>query len=130
MPNVVFFSFTEADRGVVLTTKGRAVNSLYYNLNFRVKDLLKRWNTEDSGVIRRAITTSMQGTSRTIVFVGERTYLSRWVREEVEMTLANKKTVYAIRLNGTNGIIPAVLTENKISVYNWSEARFQELATK
>jgi hypothetical protein len=130
MANVVFFSFTEADREVVLTIKGRAVNSSYYNLNFRVKDLLKRWNTEDTAVIRRAISTSMQGTSRTIVFVGERTYLSRWVREEVEMTLANKKPVYAIRLNGTNGVIPRVLTDNSITLYNWSEARLQELATK
>lgn len=130
MPNVVFFSFTEPDRGVVLTIKGRAVNPSYFNLNFRVKDLLKRWNTQDTGVIRRAITTSMQGTSRTIVFVGERTYLSKWVREEVEMTLANKKPVYAIRLNGTYGTTPPGLTENGITVYGWSEAKLQELATK
>lgn len=130
MPNVVFFSFTEPDRGVVLTIKGRAVNPFYYNLNFQVKDLLKRWDTLDTGVIRRAITTSMQGTSRTIVFVGERTYLSRWVREEVEMTLANRKPVYAIRLNGTYGTTPSVLTENGITVYGWSEAKLQELASK
>jgi hypothetical protein len=130
MPNVVFFSFTEPDRGVVLTIKGRAVNPFYYNLNFRVRDLIKRWDTQDTGVIRRAITTSMQGTSRTIVFVGERTYLSRWVREEVEMTLASRKPVYAIRLNGTYGTIPSVLTENGITVYSWSEAKLQELATR
>ena len=72
MSNVVFFSFTEADRGVVLTIKGRAVNPLYQNLNFRVRDLLKRWNTVDTAVIRQAITKAMNGTSRTIVFVGER----------------------------------------------------------
>jgi hypothetical protein len=130
MPNVVFFSFTEPDRGVVLTIKGRAVNPLYYNLNFRVKDLLKRWDTQDSGVIRRAITTSVQGTSRTIVFVGERTHLSTWVREEVEMTLANGKPVYAIRLNGTNGTTPSVLAENGITAYAWSEAKLQELASR
>lgn len=130
MPNVVFFSFTEPDRGVVLTIKGRAVNPSYTNLNFRVKDLLKRWKTEDAGVIRRAITTAMQGTSRTIVFVGERTYLSKWVREEVEMTLAKGKLIYAIRLKGTNGPIPKVLTENEIFVYGWSEVRLQELATR
>lgn len=130
MPNVVFFSFTESDRGVVLTIKGRAVNSSYYNLNFRVKDLLKRWNTEDSAVIRQAITKAMYGTSRTIVFVGERTYLSRWVREEVKMTLDNNKPVYAIRLNGTNGTTPKVLTDNGIHLYNWSEERLQDLATR
>ena len=89
MPNVVFFSFTEADRETVLTIKGRAVNPSYYNLNFRVKDLLKRWNTEDVAVIRQAISKAMTGTSRSIVFVGERTHLSRWVREEVKMTLEN-----------------------------------------
>ena len=96
MPNVCFFSFTEADRGVVLTTKGRAVNPDYKNLNFRVKDLLKRWKTDDVPTIRQAITKAMNGTSRTIVFVGEKTHQSRWVREEVKMTLDNKKPVYAL----------------------------------
>ncbi|WP_445156779.1 TIR domain-containing protein [Halomonas sp. E14] len=130
MPNVCFFSFTEADREVVLTIKGRAVNPNYRNLNFRVKDLLKRWNTEDVGVIRQAISKAMIGTSRTIVFVGERTYRSRWVREEVEKTLRNNKPVYAIRLNNTNGTKPKVLEENEIHLYNWSEDRLQDIATR
>ena len=130
MPNVVFFSFTEADCGVALTIKGRAVNPLYQNLNFRVKDLLKRWNTEDTAVIRQAITKAMNGTSRTIVFVGERTHLSRWMREEVKMTLENDKPVYAIRLNGTSGKTPKVLEDNGIHLYSWSEERLQKLATR
>ena len=45
MPNVVFFGFTELDRDVVLKIKVRAVNPNYTNLNFRVKDLFKRWDT-------------------------------------------------------------------------------------
>jgi len=130
MPNVVFFSFTEADRGVVLTIKGRAVNPKYTNLNFRVKDLLKRWNTDDTAVIRQAITKAMRGTSRTIVFVGQKTHLSRWVREEVKMTLENGKPVYAIRLKDTNGTKPKVMEDNGIQLYSWSEKRLQELATR
>ena len=130
MSNVVFFSFTEADRGVVLTIKGRAVNPDYANLNFRVKDLLKRWNTEDVSVIRQAISKAMSGTSRTIVFVGERTHRSRWVREEVEMTLENSKSVYAIRLKDTSGTKPKVLEENGIYLHTWSEERLQDLATR
>jgi len=130
MPNVVFFSFTEPDRGVVLTIKGRAVNPDYSNLKFRVKDLLKRWDTEDTAVIRRAITTAMSGTSRTIVFVGERTHRSKWVREEVEMTLQKNKPVYAIRLKETNGQKPKVLEDNNIFLYSWSEERLQDLATR
>ena len=130
MPNVVFFSFTEPDRGVVLTIKGRAVNSRYPNLNFRVKDLLKRWDTEDDSVIRQAITKAMTGTSRTIVFVGERTHRSKWVKEEVKMTINNGKSVYAIRLSGTNGKKPKVLEDNDIFLYSWSEERLQDLATR
>lgn len=130
MPKSVFFSFKEADRGVVLTIKGRAVNSNYYALNFKVKDLLKRWKTEDSSVIKKAITTKIQGTSKTIVFVGENTHKSYWVPHEVRMTLEAGKAVYAIRLNGTNGIKPKCLTENDIKLHPWSEANLQALANK
>lgn len=130
MPNVVFFSFKELDRNVVLTIKGRAVNPSYTKLNFRVKDLLKRWKTEDETRIKQAISMAMSGTSRTIVFVGEHTYKSHWVPHEVEMTLKAGKQVYAIRLNGTHGKIPACLSENNIHVYEWSEVRLQELATR
>lgn len=130
MANVVFFSFTETDRDVVLTIKGRAMNSRYANLNFRVQDLLKRWDTDDVAVIRQAISKKMNGTSRTIVFVGYRTHQSRWVREEVEMTLENDKPVYAIRLKDTFGTTPSVLTENGITLHSWSEANLQDLATR
>lgn len=130
MANVVFFSFKEEDRGVVLTIKGRAVNPRYLNLNFRVKDLLKRWDTKDSAVIKQAISKSISGTSRTVVFVGEKTYRSYWVPHEVQMTLDAGKPVYAIRLKGTSGPIPKCLSDNDIYLYSWSEQRLQELATK
>lgn len=130
MANVVFFSFTEADRDVVVTIKGRAVNPDYKKLNFRVQDLLKRWNTDDVSVIKQAISKSMIGTSRTIVFVGEKTHKSRWVREEIEMTINNGKSVYAIRLKGTNGEKPNALVKHGIHLYDWSEDRLQDLATR
>ena len=130
MPNVVFFSFSETDREQVLVIKGRAVNPHYYNLDFRVQDLLSRWNTTDSAVIRRAISTSINGTSRAIVFVGNDTSLSYWVPVEVEMTLEAHKPVYAIRINGTSGATPACLSQNRISLHGWSEATLQELATR
>lgn len=129
MANVAFFSFRETDRGVVLTIKGRALNSSYSNLDFRVKDLLKRWKTDEPAVIKQAITKARQGTSRTIVFVGQDTYKSEWVKHEVEMTLGDKKPVYAIRLKDTNGPAPKVLTDNKVKVYDWSESTLQRLAT-
>ncbi|SMO38477.1 TIR domain-containing protein [Fodinibius sediminis] len=130
MANVVFFSFTESDRNTVLTIKGRAVNPNYSNLNFRVRDLLKRWDTNNVSVIRQAISKKMKGTSRTIVLVGNLTYSSRWVREEVEMTLENNKSVYAIKLKNSIGLIPPVLFENNIKVHGWSESALQGLAIR
>lgn len=130
MSKVVFFSFKEQDRGVVLTIKGRAINSYYLNLNFQVQDLLKRWKTEDESVIKQAISKSIKGTSRTIVFVGENTHKSHWVPHEVQMTLDAKKPVYAMRLKDSNGKIPKCLIDNNIYVYAWSESKLQDLATR
>ena len=130
MPNVVFFSFSEYDRDEVTMIKGRAMNSSYYNLNFRVHDLLTRWDTSDQSVIRQAITKSIQGTSRTIVFVGNHTHTSYWVKNEVEMTLEANKPVYAIRINSTFGSIPLFLSNNNIRVDFWSEQNLQRIATQ
>jgi hypothetical protein len=129
MANVVFFSFSESDRLEVLMIKGRATNPQYSNLDFRVHDLLARWDTNDPAVIRQAISKSIYGTSRTIVFVGDDTYLSRWVPEEVEMTIGAGKFVFAIRLNGTWGPTPYCLSSRGITVNDWSESMLQALAT-
>lgn len=113
----------------MLLIKGRAVNPNYSGLDFRVKDLLARWNTTDSAVIRQAISKAMYGTSRTIVFLGSDTYMSHWVPEEVEMTIANGKPVFAIRVPNTYGTVPYFLTNRDITVYDWSERNLQALAT-
>jgi hypothetical protein len=130
MANCAFFSFSEADRSEVLLVKGRAVNPYYSNLNFRVQDLLVRWDTTDSAVIRQAISKAMYGTSRTIVFVGMDTWLSRWVPEEVAMTLEYRKPVYSIRVRNTNGRIPDYFSSAGIHVQSWSEETLQDLATR
>jgi len=130
MPNVVFFSFSEVDRAVVLTIKEQAENPKYSKLNFLVKDLLKRRFTDDTAVMREAITKAMEGTSRTIVLVGNKTHQNMWVDEEVKMTIENGNPVYAIRLKDTNGKKPRILEENGIYLYPWSEGRLQDLATR
>lgn len=127
---VTFFSFTEPNRHTVAKIKGRAVNSKYPHLDFKVQDLLKRWDTDDEIVIKQAITKSITGTSRTIVFVGEHTHKSKWVKQEVIMTLERKKPVYAIWLKDESGKVPKCLSDNKIRIYQWSEERLQDLATR
>lgn len=130
MPNIIFFSFKEEDREKVLTIKGRATNNNYKNLDFRVRDLLKRWNTENKTTIKQSISKTIKGTSRTIVFVGNNTDKSYWVPQEVQMTLEAGKEVYAIRLKETNGKVPKCLYENNIPVYEWNEEKLQYLASK
>ena len=129
MSNVVFFSFKEEDHGVVLTIKGRAVNSIYTPLHFRVRDLLTRWKAEDKSVVKQAISKSITGTSRTIVFIGFEAWKNYWVRHEVEKTIARGKPVYAIYLTEVQGIVPKFLSDNAIPVNSWSEANLQVLAT-
>lgn len=124
----VFFSYSETDRATVLMIKGRAVNPRYGALQFRVQDLLARWNTNDPSVIRQAISKSLHGTSRTIVFVGQDTYLSYWVPEEVSMTLAAGKPVHAIALHAI-ATVPTFLSSRGITVYTWNERTLQLLAT-
>ena len=127
--SVVFFSYSESDRETVLMIKGRALNPFYSQLSFRVQDLLARWNTNNPAVIRQAISKSLAGTSRTIVFVGQRTHASQWVEEEVEMTLAARKPVRAIAL-GHYAPTPTFLMLLGITVHPWSEGTLQRLATQ
>lgn len=127
---VSFFSFEESDRHIVARIKGRAINSRYYHLNFKVQDLLKRWKTQNDSVIRQAISKSIFGASRTIVFVGKETHKSYWVGEEIKMTIQEGKPVYAIYLRDKNVILHPELIKNKIHTYKWSEKKLQYLATK
>jgi hypothetical protein len=130
--NVSFFSFQEADRHYVAKVKGRAINPRYYNLQFKVRDLLRRWSTESPIVVKRAISTQMKGTSRTIVFVGDGTWNSYWVKHEVQMSLKAGKPVYAIDLPYRNKFSndPRFLVDNNIKIHSWSEANLQKLATQ
>jgi hypothetical protein len=127
--SAAFFSFSETDREAVLLIKGRAVNPRYSALDFHVQDLLSRWDTTSPAVIRQAISKSIYGTSRTIVFVGRDTHQSRWVPEEVNMTLESGKSVYAIALH-SYAVVPSYLSQRGITVHDWSDAVLQWLATR
>lgn len=95
-----------------------------------MKDLLKRWSTDNEAVIKQAITKAMTGTSRTIVFVGERTHRSRWVVHEIDRTVALGCKLFTIRLQDTFGRKPAALARHGIFLHPWSESTLQRLATQ
>jgi len=128
--NVVFFSFSESDRHFVLDIKHEVMDPHYTNLNFMVQDLMERLRTQDPAIIRQIIAKAIKNSSRSIVFVGKDTYRDQWVEEEVKMTIAEKKPVYAIRIKGTHGLNPLFLTNNNIHIYPWHEENLQYLATR
>jgi hypothetical protein len=126
--SVVFFSYSETGRETVLIIKGRAVNPMHGALQFRVQDLLWRWSTVAQHMIRQALSKSLSGTSRTMVFVGQ-THLSYWVPEELSMTLAVGKPSHAIALPAY-ATVPHFLPARGITVYARSDRTFQLLATR
>jgi hypothetical protein len=127
---VSFFSFSESNRKAVAKIKVRAVNPFFFVLKFKVQDLLNRWLTDSLLVKRQAILKSLQGVSRTIVFIGNDTHESYWVGEEIKMTLAAGKPVYAIRIKNTTGKAHPEMIKNRIYLYEWSAPRLHQLATK
>jgi len=129
MENLVYFSFYEKDLKTVLALKRKVRDPDYANLNFKVRRLLRRWDTDDVLAMRKAIARAMKGSTRTIVIVGNGTYKSRWLPEEVRMARDARNPVYAIRLKGTYGAKPTYLSNANIHLYDWSEEALQNLAT-
>ncbi len=129
MGETVYFSFDEADRDVAQTLAGRAGDPTDPVLAFRVKDPPHRFGVARTAIIRQAVERALQGTDRTIVLVGEDTWRSPWVREEVLATLETGRPVCAIRLSDGAGPRPPCLAVHDIPVHPWSEEALQELAT-
>ena len=129
MPRPVHLSFSEIDRMEALLIRKRALDPLDPALSFPVGEMFVRLESAIPVVVRRAVRDALKGTSRTIVLVGERTWESRWVAVEVEMTLRAGREVHAIRLQRSWGIVPDFLEQRHIAVHAWSEATLQALAT-
>ena len=129
MENLVYFSFYEKDLKTVLALKRKVRDPNYENLNFKVKRLLRRWDTDDISAMQKAIARAMKGATRTIVLVGNGTYKSKWLPEEVKMSRDAGNPVYAVRLEGTYGAKPTCLSNANIHLYDWGEEALQNLAT-
>jgi len=130
MKNKIFFSFSETDRDIVMRNAKHAMDPSYESLNFRVAPLYERWQTKSIPVIQNIVAKALKDTNRTIVLVGEDTYQSLWVEVEVDMSIELNNSVYAMRLNNTNGEIPECLESREIKVENWDIEVLQYLATR
>lgn len=130
MKNKIFFSFSETDRDVVTRIAKHAMDYSYESLQFRVAPLYQRWQTKSIPVIQNIVAKALQDSDRTIVLVGEDTSESLWIEVEVDMSIELNNSVYAMRLNQTNGDIPKCLQERDIKVENWDIEVLQFLAIR
>ncbi len=130
MKNKIFFSFSDTDRDIVIKIAKHAIDPSYDSLQFAVTPLYNRWKTKSIPVIQNIVAKALKDSDRTIVLVGEDTYDSIWVEVEVDMSIELNNSVYAMRLNNTNGAIPKCLEKRDIKVENWDIEVLQYLAIR
>src|SRR5690242_2239695 len=107
MARRIFISYQHKDQN-----QAKGFNLLRWNKNvdfeFAGRHLLDPVNSTNKDYIRAKIQEQIKGSSVTVVLLGEETYASDWVRDEIEMSL-NKETpngVLAIKLKGQNVPLP------------------------
>ncbi len=83
--------------------------------------------------IEKAIDTALHGTSVTVVLVGARTASRRWVRREIEKSIARGSGLLGIRIHNiadqkgntdVKGEAPPLLDKNGYPVYTWDRNNF------
>ncbi len=122
----VFISFQHNDReqarGFALLQWNRSVD-----FTFVGRHLLTPVNSENESYIKRRVREEMDGTSVTVVLIGQNTKDSEWVRSEVEYSKARGNGVIGIKLKDQEDApIPDFLTDNGIEVINWNPDEFSD----
>jgi hypothetical protein len=125
----IFLSFDEADRAAADAIRARTKSASDTRLDFDVVRGVERWETISLAGLRSTVVRAIEGATRTVVLVGDRTHASKWVIEEISATIAAGRPVYAIRLPNTTGPAPALLDKHRIPVAPWSLEQLQLLAT-
>jgi hypothetical protein len=119
----------EADRATADAIRARALSASDTQLDFDVVRGVARRETISQAGLRSTVVRAIQGSTRTVVLVGDRTHASIWVVEEISATIAAGRPVRAIRLPNTTGPAPALLGKHRIPVEHWSLEQLQLLAT-
>lgn len=122
----VFISYQHNDReqarGFALLQWNRSVD-----FTFVGRHLLTPVNSENESYIKRRVREEMDGTSVTVVLIGQNTKDSKWVRTEVEDSIARGNGVIGIKLkNQEDAPIPDYLRSKDIEVINWNPSEFSD----
>ena len=126
MARRIFVSFVYED-----TDQVRGFYLLPWNKNldfdFIERHLLSPADSKDPDYIKRKIREERNGTSATVVLIGEKTAKSEWVDFEIRESLAEGNAVIGIKLKGhENAEVPPALIEAHCKIINWEPQTFGE----
>lgn len=120
----VFISYEGSDR-----KKAKGFRLLRWNKNvdvdFHDRHLLDPVDSTDDAYVRRCINDQLNGTSTTVVLIGEETNNSDWVDYEIERSIEKGNGLLGIKLPGiSNECIPDQLVDNGGEVVDWNPSEF------
>ncbi len=126
MARRVFLSVAYED-----ANQARGFKLLAWNPNvdfeFVTRDLLTPVDSRDPDYIKASIRDRLQGTSVTVVLIGQTTHQSQWVPWEAEESIARGNGIIGIRLKGQDdALIPQVLKDAGAKVINWDPDVFSD----
>lgn len=97
------------------------------DFEFVGRHLLSPADSEDPNYIRSKIREEMNGTSITVVLIGQKTAESDWVDFEIRESLARGNGLLGIRLKGAEDApIPLALKEAGARVIDWEPNEFSD----
>lgn len=122
----IFISYHHDD-----TMQAKGFNLLQWNPNvpfeFVGRHLISPVESEDPEYIRRKIREQLDGTSGTVVLIGNKTAESEWVDFEIRESLARGNGVLGIRLKDVRNVdIPPALKEAGVKVIDWNPEIFAD----
>lgn len=122
----VFISYEGSDR-----MKAKGFRLLRWNNNvdvdFHDRHLLDPVDSTSDQYIRRCINDELDGTSTTVVIVGENTDQSDWVDYEIERSIEKGNGLVAVKLPGVgDDKVPDRLQEAGGEVVEWEPSEFSD----
>jgi hypothetical protein len=132
MPRRVFFSF-HYQRDIFRVNQIRSLPNIMGEAAAGFSDMSLWEATKRSGdaAVKRLIDSGLHGTSVTVVCIGSATAGRRYINYEISESLARGNGVLGLRINhltGHNrmtdpiGATPALLTNNRIPVYTYTDS--------
>lgn len=121
MPRHVFISYQHEDQ-----MKAKGLNLMTYNedldVDFIGRHLLDPVNSADPDYISRMIRQQIEGSSATIVLIGQHTADSEWIPKEIAWSLDKQPPngLLGIRID-PSAEVPAELTEAGAEILDWYE---------